>query len=423
MGFFDWIDDIWRHRKIAKTNQKQRGVVHYLPSQVGGFVEPDSCFGNTLISGGNAQIRSEAINALCIRAANASLPVIVLHQGDTHCENTLRKTFSGFQHFYLVNNLNPIFDPIYGLPENQIRNTVVNSAPKEYRITPAGGDYVAALTLTMSTKAKNIPLPALISLINNDNVPKLLQAGQLPATVAPTIQHLYTRGQAEIHSVNRYFRTLADQCSAVLPKSKQAYMKCCNLKKVIDSQGVLVLDLISDMNNLYIRLLMELFRDMVRSGQRFLLIVDDLSITEENGLKPFLASQNHKVSKAVASEDLFASCGCASQLFQTLLGHSQKWFVFNHMSDESATQWSKGFGMYEKIETSYNLGKGGSKGSGFGFGYIGWNRNNQYNSGETFFHKDEAKVRSFEIQNLQTRQGFVYTKSNNELAYVSEFTL
>ena len=55
MGFFDWIDDIWRHRKIAKTNQKQRGVVHYLPSQVGGFVEPDSCFGNTLISGGNAQ--------------------------------------------------------------------------------------------------------------------------------------------------------------------------------------------------------------------------------------------------------------------------------------------------------------------------------------------------------------------------------
>lgn len=423
MGFLDWIDDILRHRGIAKTNQKQRGVVHYLPSQVGGFVEPDSCYRNTLISGGDAQIRSEAINALCISAANASLPVIVLHQGDIYCENMLRNTFSGFQNFYLVNNANPVFDPIYGLSENQIRNAVVNTAPMEYRITPAGGDYVAALTLTMSTKAKNIPLPALISLIKYNNVPQLLQTGQLPATVAPTIQHLYTRGQGEINSVNRYFHTLADQCSAVLPKSRQAYMQCCNLKKVIDSHGVLVLDLISDMNNLYIRLLIELFRDLIRNGQRFLLIVDDLSITEENGLKPFLASQNNKVSKVVASEDLFASCGCIPQLFQTLLGHSQKWFVFNHMSDESATQWSKGFGMYEKIETSYNLGQGGSKGSSFGIGYIGWNSNNQYNSGETFFRKDEAKVRSFEIQNLQTRQGFVYTKANNELAYISEFTL
>lgn len=423
MGFFDWIDDIWRHRKIAKANQKQRGVVHYLPSPVGGFVEKDSCYGNTLISGGDSQIRSEAINALCISAANASLPVIVLHQGDTQCENILRNTFSGFQNFYLVNNANPIFDPIYGLNEKQIRNAVVSTAPKEYRISPAGGDYIAALTLTMSTKAKNIPLPALISLITYDNVPKLLQASQLPATVAPTIQQLYTRGQTEINSVNRYFLSLADQCSVVLPKTRQAYSKCCTLKKVIDSQGVLVLDLVSDMNNLYIRLLMELFRDMIRNGQRFLLIVDNLSITEENGLKPFLASQNNKVSKVIASEDLFASCGCASQLFQTLLGNSQKWFVFNHMSDESATQWSKGFGMYEKIETSYNLGQGGSKGSGFGVGYIGWNKNRQYNSGETFFHKDEAKVRSFEIQNLQARQGFVYTKASNELAYISEFTL
>lgn len=422
MGFFDWIDYICQHRSIAKTNQKQRGLVHYRPSQVGGFVEPDSCCGNTLISGGNAQIRSEAINALCVSAANASLPVIILHQGDTCCENILRKTFSGFQNFYLVNHANPIFDPIYGLTEDQIRNAVVNTAPKEYRITPCGGDYVTALTLTMATKVKNIPLPALVSLIKHNNVPQLLQTGKLPASVAPTIQQLYTRGQGEMNAVNRYFRILADQCGAVLPKTKQAYTRCCSLKKVIDSRGVLVLDLVSDMNNIYISLLIELFQDMIRSGQRFLLIVDGLSITEKNGLKSFLTSQNNMVSKAVASVDLFASCGCAPQLFQTLLGYSHKWFVFNHMSDESALQWSKGFGTYEKIETSYNLGRGGSKGTGFGMGHIGWNRNNQYNSGETFFRKDEAKVRSFEIQNLQARQGYVYTKANNELAYISEFT-
>ena len=422
MGFIiDWIVDTIRHNRVAKANQQSRGVVHYNPSQVGGFVDPDSCYGNTLVSGGDAQIRSEAIEALCISAVNAGQPVIVLHQGNRICENKLRTTFSGFQNFHLINDSNPIFDPFYGLGEDQIVDAIVKTAPKEYCITPDGGAYIASLTGTLTTKVKNIPLPAMYSLVKNDTVPQLLQTGQLPPTVAPIIQNLYVRGQKEANSVNRYIYALRSQCNHVLPKSNQGYQHCCTLDQIVASKGVLVLDVVSDMNNLYLSLLAELFRDLVRRGKKFLLIVDGLAITEENGLKAFLSSQNNAVGKAIVSDDIYSSCGCNKDMFHLLLGRSQKWFVFNHMSDESATQWSKGFGTYEKIETSFNIGRGRTDGAGYGTSYAGWSASDQHNTGETLYHKDEARVRSFEIQSLQPRQGFVYTKADNELAFVTKF--
>lgn len=422
MGLADWIADIVRHRRVNKHNQKHRGVVNYLPSQIGGFVEDDACYINTLVSGGDAQIRSETLRELCIRAYNAAMPVIVLHQGDTSCENTLRKVFAGRHNFYLANAANPVFDPLFDRTNSQICDAVVNTAPKQYKITPNARDYVSALTLTMATKSKNILLPMLVQMIRDNNVPLMIQAGTLPPAVAPKIGYLYNSGQNESKAVNHYFETLFKQCSAVLPKTVNGYAKCCTISKVMNTQGVLVLDVVSSLNNLYISLLMESLSDLVRCGKQFLLIVDGLSITEENGLKQFLSSQSNVARKVVASEDVFVSCACVPELFQTLVGQSQKWFVFHHMSDMSAMQWSKAFGMYKKIETSYTLGKGETDGSGFGIGYIGWNRNNQRNSGENIFLKDEAKVRSTEIQELKPRQGFVFTQANQELAFVTEFT-
>ena len=422
MGFIiDWIVDSIRHNRVAKENQKSRGVVYYKPSQVGGFVEANCCYENTLVSGGDAEIRSEAIDALCIRAANAGQPVIVLHQSDIVCENKLRTTFSGFQNFYLANATNRIFDPLYGLNEDQIVDAIVKTAPKEYCITPDGGAYLSALTGTLRTKVRNIPLPALYSLIKNDSVPKLLQSAQLPPAVMPTIQNLYVRGQKEANSVNRYIYALKSQCDNVLPQNNQAYRFCCTLEQVVTSGGVLVLDVVSDMNDLYLRLLAEILNGFVRKGKRFLLILDGLAITEANGLKALLSSQNNAVGKAVINEDVYAACECNKDLFRMLLGRSQKWFVFRHMSDESAMQWSKGFGSYEKIETSVNIGRGRTDGSGFGTGHAGWSSSDQHNTGETLYHKEEAKVRSFEIQNMKPRQGFVYTRADNELAFITEF--
>ncbi len=422
MGFLiDCIVDAIRHRRIASANRKNRGVVMYKPSQVGGFVEVNSCFENTLISGGDSEIRAEAIEALCISAANAGQSVIVLHQGDTVCERKLSGTFSGFSNFHVVNRSNPIFDPIYGLNQNQIVDAIVKTAPKEYSITPSGGAYLRSLVATLSTKLKYMPLPSIYSLIRDNTVPQLLQSGQLPATVAYNIRNLYVSGQTEANAVNSYIYALKNQCDSVLPKTQKDYLKCCTLDRVIASKGVLVLDVISDMNHVYLRLLTELFTDLVRCGKRFLLILDGLAITEENGLKAFLTSQNYNVGIVVAGNDVYSACGCNEEFFRMLLGRSHKWFVFRHMSDESATQWSKGFGAYEKIETSVNVGRGVGTGAGLGTGYAGWNSNKQAHAGETMFLKDEARVRSFEIQQMKSRQGFVYTQVNNELAFVTEF--
>ncbi len=422
MGFIlDMITDAIRHSNVNKQNQKNRGIVYYKPSQVGGFVEPDTCYGNTLVSGGDAQIRSEAIEGLCISAANAGLPVIVLHQGDRQCENTLKSTFSGFQNFCLANASNPVFDPIYGLSEHQICNAIVNSAPKRYNITSDGGAYVSALTGTLLSKLKKIPLPSLTALTKNDKITQLLLGGQLSPAIASTIQSRYTQGQKESNNVNQYLQTLYSECSSTLPKSMNAYKQCHSLNDIIQSCGVLVLDVVSDINNVYLRLLTELLNDIIRKGGQFMLIIDDLSISDDNGLKAFLSPKNTRVGKVLAGEDLFSSCCCDEKLFQSFLGRSQKWFIFNHMSSRSAEQWSKGIGIYTKIETSVNIGKGNATGVGVGTHHLGGNTSHHHQTGETLQLKDEEKIRPYEIQQLGPRQGIVYSGNQNELAFISQF--
>jgi hypothetical protein len=421
----DAIAKALRHRSVRNKNAQNRNVTNYLPSQVGGFVDKESCYENTLVSGGDAQIRSEAINALCISAANAGLPVIVLHQGDDDCVRELKKTFFGWRNFYVADSANPIFDPIYGLTGGQLCEAVVESAPERFKITSNGGAYIMSLTTALSTKIQRFPLPALLDLSTGGNMMNLLTTGALPQSVSGTVQALYTQGQQEISAVNQYISKLYSECKTVLPKSLRDYSKCIDMDTVILNKGILVLDVVSDMNKVYIALLFELISELIRNNKKFLLVLDGLAITEENGIKHFLSYADNKIGKCISDQDIFSLCGCDENLFQTLLGRSQKWFIFKHGAAKSAEQWSKGIGIYSKIETSQNFGSGMASGYGWGSGAMGTSSNvsGQHSSGESLYLKNEEKVRPFEIQDLTARQGFIVTNTSRqqELAYVSQF--
>jgi hypothetical protein len=427
MGWIlDLVLDNIRRKKIRQHNVNSRGIVSYKPSEIGGFIDQDSYNDFTIASGGTAEIRSEVINTLCISALNGGIPVIVLHQGDKVAETYLRNYFinaNGFKKCYIVNSSNPVFDPIHGLSNTQIRNLLVNSAPQKYKITSDGGAYISALTLTLSTKFKSIPLTAINAMTNSNQLANLIASGAVPQSVSNSVQTYYAQGQNEVNGVNSYIYDLWNECSSFLPRNMAQYNNDVTLNAVFQNGGILMLDVVSDVNTLSIRLLLELLNEYVRVGKQFLLIIDNLVITEENGLKRFFGSNNRRIGKSIVSDDLFSLCGGDKTLFNAFLGKSQKWFIFNHMSNESATLWSKGIGEYSKIETTINVGTGYGKGTGFGTRNIGWNRNTQYQSGETYHIKDEEKVKPYEIQKLGSRQGLVYSGKINELAYIDKFLI
>ena len=130
---------------------------------------------------------------------------------------------------------------------------------------------------------------------------------------------------------------------------------------------------------------------------------------------------------ALAGDDVFSLCEGNEKLFSALLGNSQKWFVFHHSSGISAEKWSNAFSKYQKIDTTYNYGRGYGKGSGYGLfgglthGNVNWNRNKTNQQGYSYANKDEAVIRAEEILRLPNRSGFIYSGMTREIAHVANF--
>lgn len=135
MGFLlDMLTDAIRERHVAKTNSGRRGVTEYRPSQIGGFIEQEAYASNVLCSGGTNELRSEVITALCIAAANANIPTVILHQGDTVMQQTMRTVFQGYPEYMEIGRGARHFDPFYHINSDKIGKIIVDTAPKQYAL-------------------------------------------------------------------------------------------------------------------------------------------------------------------------------------------------------------------------------------------------------------------------------------------------
>lgn len=430
MGFLDIILDGIRNRQIAKTNSSRRGVIEYQPSQIGGFVEKNIYNMNVICSGDSNNLRSETLVRLCVAATNANIPVIVLHQGDIDLTNEFRKVYQNHPSYIEVGPNLHRFDPFYQLSNNQISKMIVDTAPQKYGITYDGKAYVDVLTGFLTGKGRLITLKGLYE-CPHGRIPVLLNSAAskqtLPASLVQDLQTKLAQGQNEVHKIKAYLNELYDECSPLLPINKADYSNCISIPQAVKQNAIMSLNIVSESNTLLLKIIAEQLKMLTRRCEPFFLIVDNISVRNDNALKSLLTNRAQGFRCAVAGNDVFSLCEGNEKLFSTLLGNSQKWFVFHHSSGISAKKWSNAFSKYQKIDTTYNYSRGYGKGLGYGLfgslahGNISWNRNKTNHQSYSYVSKDEAVIRPDEIQRLHNRSGFIYSGVTREIAHVANF--
>lgn len=430
MGLLDIISDAIRNRQVAKTNNSRRGITEYQPSQIGGFVEQDIYNMNVICSGDSSDLRSEALVSLCAVATNASIPVIVLHQGDVELTRKFHKVYQNHPSYIEVGPNEHRFDPFYQLSNSQISKIIVDTAPQKYALTCDGEAYVDVLTGFLAGKGRLITLKGLYE-CPHSRIPLLLNSAAskqtLPATLVQDLQSNLAQGQKESHKIKAYLNELYDECIPLLPTNKADYRNCVSVFQAVKQKAVMNINIVSESNTLLLKIIAEQLHMLTRRCIPFFLIIDNISIRDDNAMKDLSSIKAQGFGCALAGDDVFSLCEGNEKLFSSLIGNSQKWFVFHHSSGISAEKWSNAFSKYQKIDTTFNYGRGYEKGSGYGFfgglthGNVNWNRNKTNQQSYSYSNKDESVIRAEEIQRLPNRSGFVYSGTTREIAHVATF--
>ena len=415
MGFIDMMIDWINWMRIRKINTLNRGVTEYQPSYVGGFVDVDSYTHNTVISGGSPEIRGEATVALGISALNAGVPMIVLHRGNYVLEQMLSDTFASRGLYVGVNPKNPCFEPLAGLPGSQIGQILIDAAPSKYALSYDGASYVEAMRQFIAARKRTQPTLTMLVKCPHGNFDALVANAGANGSITPTqvmsIQSFLIQGQTQSARVSAYLNGLQRECATIMPHSANSTVRTVGICDALKRKGVFSIDVLSDGNIHLLRLLAEEIKLAINGGNRFYLVIDGLMLTEENGLKSMITSKSGNCHVGISADDFYSACGGDEKLFSTLLGDCHKWFVFRHGSGLSADMWSKALGEFEKFEKMGGFGVAG------GAPVIV----KKPPAPAGVFHKPTPVVYAKQIQDMQQREGFVYTASPRELAHIKRF--
>lgn len=422
MGFFDWLADCINDISVSRENNKRQGLVRYKPCALGCFVETDAYERNTLVSGGNEQLRAEAIGSMCIAACNAHVPVVILHIGDEELIKELDRIFGTDPRLQKIDEAHPYFDPFDGIDESRISKLIQNSSNMKFPINATAATYIDGMLDYMASRGKLISARSM-SKCPHDKLPQLLQQAGTNNTLTQAKVHdilsKITQGSAERATVKSYFKELYDQCEVLMPSSTRS--RRLSIPWAISNQCLLVMDVIEADNDLLIRLVLQQMKDLAKKGIRFMVVLDNITICPENGLDSFSTMNSTRIRRVFSGTDLFSMCAGKKDTFNAILGLCPKWFVFRHKAGASAKHWEAGFGQYMKIDTSYNYGTNTNRGTNWWLLGFGGSGSSGRTSGKTYTNRDEAVFRADALQKLGERAGLVYTEDPLELAYVDKF--
>lgn len=406
MSVIDALASVFINRQKNKINQKNRGVTHYRPAQLGAFVELDAYSRNTVLSGGTDALRAEGIEQLCVSAANAGVPVILLHSGDVEAERLLSVTFAGHPIYRAVSAASPALDLFSGISYGEIGDLLADAAPVSDGINATAASYIDALSEFAYMKNHVTPSLTTFASCPFQRFPTLLANAPFPPAVISSIQQNLTAGQSERRGVERYLRALLNECAALLPPKGSLPRQSVGIADAVRRGSVLSIDVISDGNIRLIRLLAQEMQNLANGGHSFLLILDGLRVTDDK-LAALLSTKTAGFRFVLSTSDPCTAFGGDDKRFDATTSGADKWFVFHHMGT-GAEWWSNRFGSYEKLQQTSGTGYhvGGPSGMHFRDDYT---------------PVSERIIRPEEIARLGNRGGFVYTSANREIAAVEQF--
>lgn len=417
MGFLNGVKEVFSiGSTLDRMNQGIDGVVNYKSCSVENFFESQYGTINTIVSGGSDDIRFKVLRAHIAIAINDGFPVIVLHQGNPYIGSRLRNEFGGVVETNIVDIGSACYDPFYDLDGGAISELVMGAAPKSFDIKHNAKYYIEGV-VELLKKSKKKPYFNLLATCPHttlfDKIDDLVGKNQISDSDGQEIKSKLMIGQSESVKIESYFYTLQTQIQPFLYRTKSRE-KPVNVRKNISNKELLVINIGNIANELYVNVLIEELKRAIAYGSSAAVVLDSISIVENDKLKELIMGLSGQVRFTVIGDDVVALSGSDEQLFTTLVGRAKKIVVLSHNAGTSAVKWSQVFGEHDKQEQSYSVSKGGSYNSPIPF-----MASPNYNKQVNYNWKREYIVKPEKIMNLGYGEAFVYSGDINELAHVT----
>lgn len=398
-----------------RANQINRSVNEYQPCSIDAFYEPDRGVYNSIVSGGDNRIRTNAMIAQTICALHNNFPVIILHEGNRELENQMRSNFSSTGRYVEVSSRSPCFEPFYGLNELEISNQVLETAPKDYDIKFNARYYIEGMSQFLKKSGKHLSFKMFSTCPHAllfDKVDDLRMQGSITDSEEQEIKSKLMMGQSENYKLDSYFASLKMEIMPIMYVTKGGH-KPVNVISALKKGAILCIDIASVTNKLLINTLIYQLKLALTRGMRYTLLIDSIPVNANEAYAAYLKAPTDKVCKMIATDDFYSMTGSDEKLFSAVVGESQIIVVMGHTSSNSATKWSEVFGQYDKYEQSYSTSRGSSRRTAFSlFASPNQSRTVNISKNREFVVKPEM------ITRMGYGEAYVLTAARGELAHL-----
>lgn len=398
-------------KRVQAQNIENQGITRYQPSQIEAFFEPSEPFGNMVFSGGLNSIRARAIARSAECAILQGYSVIILHCSNQELENTLA-TYLGNTYVCSINSGNPVYDPFWGLTNQEISRLILASTAKGFEINPVGKYYIDGISDFIRSKGIQpycrmyitCPHLTLIDKINDAEA-----SGKISSSMARTILTQIMQGEIERGNIENFFMILANQAGNILAqKSQLSYA----MNSTIASQRkqIISVDVQNSTNSLLINLLLNEAEILNTRGRKVMVIADNIQISDSNALQSLIKRSSSSCSIVLSSDDVFSSFGGEENTFFSFVGKCSKALLSKHASAYSSQKWSDYVGYYDKQEISTTFSQNANYVSQWGLGA---------SNASNIHTQREPIVKPEEIQRLSVDEVFILNKQTGEIAHTS----
>lgn len=400
---------------MDRINSVNRGVAEYKPCHVDAFFDSGRGICNALISGGDSGIRTSAMAAQAVCAADHGIPVIVLHEGNRFLEQRLRRNFEGTGKYREISTSSPCFEPFYGLSELEISGQILETASEEYDMKLNARSYVDGISDFLKASGKNLSFKLYSTCPHSlifDKVDDLEKKGKISGNEAREMKSKLMTGQSENYKLDTFFADFRMEIESLMYVSQKGY-RPLNVITALKSGTVLCFDLVSVMNRLLFSTIMYQLKLARTRGMQYQIIIDSIPVNSSESYASYIKVPSDKVYKTIASEDFYAMAGSDEKVFSSVVGNTQILVVMNHSSGYTATKWAEIFGHYDKFEETRATSYGRSRKTPFSV-----LSSPNYNRTINISKNREYRVKPEAIMRMGNGEAYVLSDTLGELAHL-----
>jgi len=304
-----------------------------------------------VVSGGQSDARVRALIPFVHKSQQEKIPLIAIHNGNKELEAMInehsvdREFISRGQLYYDVFRGMPIDDMAYLLYETMPENS---TSPSSEALLHALLEVVLQTkrTVTFQNLAA-FPLPDLKDILDS-----LQKAGEVTTAEYREIVRFYMAGSSELDAVRVFLNRLNRQVEGIYGRPSN---NPCNIKRILNSKGVIAIDIGGVNNDLVFSLVINHLMLLQAQGRNFSILLDEIPLSRFPKASDLLRGRTYAISHNDFISSLFGGDRRGEDLFSEITGNVSTIVLLRHTSGTSCQKWSDHLGKYHKIRIRYNI--------------------------------------------------------------------